>query len=209
MKNRNKSKVYEIYNMIMEWFDAHRNKELVMERFYLDYVLGLSPPYGTVLDVGCGTGEPIAQFFIENSYKVTGVDASEKMIEVCLKRFPQHKWLLLDMRVMRLEEQFNIVIAWHSFFHLPHEDQRATLKLLSSHVKPDGFLVFTSGPEYGEKWSDNGGYDLYHASLSEEEYRTILQSNDMDVLVHKAEDPDCGNATVWIAKKTNRVEKTH
>lgn len=38
MKKSNKNKVYEAYNEIIDWFDAHRNKELLMEKFYLDKV---------------------------------------------------------------------------------------------------------------------------------------------------------------------------
>lgn len=203
MSEGDKTKVYEIYNKIIDWFDMHRSKDLAMEKFYLDYVLGLIPPDSTILDVGCGTGEPIAQFFIDNGHKVTGIDASKKMIERCLQRFPHQHWLLADMRELSLQQQFNVVIAWHSFFHLPQDDQLPTLKLLASYVKPAGFLVFTSGPESGEVWSDNGGYDLYHASLSPEEYTKILQQNNMELLIHKAEDPDCGGSTVWIAKKKN------
>lgn len=62
-------------------------------------------------------------------------------------------------------------------------------------------LIFTTGPEYGEVWSDNGGHELYHASLSTEEYEQILTNNHFKVLVHKINDPECGGATVWVAQK--------
>ncbi|HAT1883616.1 TPA: class I SAM-dependent methyltransferase, partial [Legionella pneumophila] len=100
-----------------------------------------------------------------------------------------------------LNEKFHAVIAWHSFFHLPHDDQRMTLKLLASYVDQNGLLIFTSGPEYDEVWSNNGGHDLYHASLSTEEYEQILIDNNFKVLAHKIRDPDCGDATVWVAQK--------
>lgn len=59
----------------------------------------------------------------------------------------------------------------------------------------------TTGSEAGEVWSDNGGYDLYHASLSLKAYETLLKSNHLSILIHKVNDPDCGDATVWIAQK--------
>lgn len=201
MTERNKNKVYQVYDEIIDWFDSHRNKELTMERFYLNLIQKHIPSEGKILDVGCGTGEPIARFLLEKSYKLTGVDASKKMIELCMKRFPDGKWLLADMRTLDLQEQFDAVIAWHSFFHLPHDDQRATLKLLATFVSQDGLLIFTSGPECGEVWSDNGGYDLYHASLSSEEYEQILTDNGFKVLTHKINDPECGDATIWVAQK--------
>ena len=66
--------------------------------------------------------------------------------------------------------------------------------------------MFTSGHEYGEVWSNNGGYDLYHASLSVEEYKKIIQENGFDIQMNKIQDPNCGGATVWIAKKINITE---
>ncbi len=130
--------------------------------------------------------------------------ASEKIIDLCKQRFPNAKWLLADMRTINLQEKFHAVIAWHSFFHLPHDDQRSTLKLLTSMVEKNGLLIFTSGEEYGEVWSDNGGHDLYHASLSSAEYTEILSSCHFEILVHKVRDPGCGEATVWIAKRNDQ-----
>lgn len=149
MRN-NEDKVYLVYDEIADWFDHHRNKELTMEKFYLNILQTHIPTKGKVLDVGCGTGEPIAQFLIKQGYRVIGIDASKKMIALCQQRFSDATWLLADMRTLILKEKFHAVIAWHSFFHLPHDDQRSTLKLLASMVEKNGLLIFTSGEEYGE-----------------------------------------------------------
>ena len=70
-------------------------------------------------------------------------------------------------------------------------------------MEQNGLLIFTSGPEYGEVWGDNGGYDLYHASLSSEEYTQILLECHFKILVHNVRDPECGEATVWVAQKNH------
>ncbi|HIG0327050.1 TPA: class I SAM-dependent DNA methyltransferase [Legionella pneumophila] len=202
MVEKNKDKVYQVYDEIVDWFDDNRTKDLTMEKFYLDFIQKCLKPKSKILDVGCGTGEPIAQFLINEGYDVTGIDASRKMINLCKQRFPKNKWILADMRTLDLNEKFHAVIAWHSFFHLPHDDQRMTLKLIASYVDQNGLLIFTSGPEYDEVWSNNGGHDLYHASLSTEEYEQILIDNNFKVLAHKIRDPDCGDATVWVAQKS-------
>ena len=64
-----------------------------------------------VLDVGCGTEEPWGKYFINAGYDYTGVDASQKSIDLCKQRFPDEKWLLCDMRLLSFEHKFNIVIA--------------------------------------------------------------------------------------------------
>jgi ubiquinone/menaquinone biosynthesis C-methylase UbiE len=201
MKKGNKHNVFEVYNKIIDWFDSHRNKDLKFESAYLDLISENIESGSSILDVGCGTGEPIAKYFLEQGYNVRGIDASEEMIKRCKERFPSGDWLQADMRELNLTEQYDLVIVWHSLFHLPHDDQRTTLKKLTTYVKNNGLLVFTSGPECSEDWSQNGGYDLYQASLSAEEYKQILTENKMTVLTHKIKDPDCGGATVWVAQR--------
>lgn len=200
MVKMNKTKVYEVYDEIINWFDDARNKRL-MESEYLNLIVNTIPPKGTILDLGCGTGEPIAQFFIEKGFKVAGVDGSQKMIELCKKRFPSERWIVSDMRTINLHQQFDAVLAWHSFFHLDHDSQRNMFKKFVSHIKPGGVLAFTSGEEEGEVWSDNGGQQLYHASLSTKEYHNLLKNFSFKVLVHKVRDPECGEATIWLAQK--------
>ena len=157
-------------------------------------------PDSSIFDVGCGTGEPIASYFLAQGYSLTGLDASVEMMQRFRERFPGAGSLLGDMRERQTDQQFDLVIAWHSLFHLPKEDQPDTLSLLCSYVKPNGLLIFTSGPAEGEVWSDNGGENLFHASLSPAAYKSILAEHGFDILFHQAEDPDCGGATVWVAK---------
>lgn len=192
--------VYEQYEKIAEWFDQHRYKGL-MEKAYLDLILQFIPKQASILDLGCGTGEPIAQYFIEKDCLITGIDGSAKMIDFCKKRFPNECWIISDMRNFVLKDQFDAVLAWHSFFHLSQQDQRDMFAIFAGHLKSGGILPFTSGVEQGEVWGNNGGENLYHASLSIEEYQALLKQNDFEIILHKIEDPECGEATVWIAKK--------
>jgi 2-polyprenyl-3-methyl-5-hydroxy-6-metoxy-1,4-benzoquinol methylase len=200
MTKRNKDKVYEAYEEIVNWFDDARTKTL-MESEYLNLIVNSVPAGGSILDLGCGTGEPIAKFFIAKGFKVTGVDGSQKMIELCKKRFPSERWIISDMRDINLNQRFDVVLAWHSFFHLDPDGQRKMFRLFDAHIKRGGILAFTSGVKEDEGWSDNGGQQLYHASLSTNEYEKLLNKNSFKVLLHKVHDPECGEATVWVAQK--------
>lgn len=200
MPKRNQAKVYEVYDEIIQWFDDARTKTL-MELEYLNLIANSIPAGGAILDLGCGTGEPIAKFFIEKGFKITGVDGSKKMIALCKQRFPSEQWIVSDMRDINLPQKFDAILAWHSFFHLDHDSQRKMFKIFESHLKSNGILAFTSGEEEGEVWSDNGGQELYHASLSTKEYENLLKTASFKVLLHKIRDPECGEATVWVAQK--------
>jgi len=195
----NKDAVYKTYEKIADWMDEHRSRTL-FEKPYLDRTIAYLEPNATILDLGCGTGEPIGQYFVDAGFQVTGVDGSNKMLEIAKSRCPKIRFILNDMRTINLNEKFDGIVAWHSFFHLSQDDQRAMFKTFASHLKTGGVLLFTSGPEAGEVWSDNGGENLYHASLSPEEYKALLKQHGFALIEHKTSDPECGNATVWLAK---------
>jgi trans-aconitate methyltransferase len=160
----------------------------------------LLPGRGSILDVGCGSGEPIASHLIESGFKVTGVDSSPALIAMCRERLPSHEWIVGDMRTLILGRRFDGVIAWHSLFHLRPDDQRTTLARLAGHVGSSGALMFTSGPEAGEMLGEWQGEPLYHASLAPEEYERLLESNGLQLVQRRFNDPDCGGASVWLAQ---------
>jgi cyclopropane fatty-acyl-phospholipid synthase-like methyltransferase len=190
--------VYKTYEKIAHWMDEHRSRTL-FEKPYLDKVITYLKSDAKVLDLGCGTGEPIGQYFVDSGFQVIGVDASTEMLKIAKSRCPNIKFILADMRCLKLDDQFDCIVAWHSFFHLSQDEQRAMFKTFALHLQIGGILLFTSGPESGEVWSDNGGENLYHASLSPNEYKMILEDNSFTIIEYKISDPECGDATVWLA----------
>ncbi|MGB9991810.1 class I SAM-dependent DNA methyltransferase [Massilia sp. SM-13] len=189
-----------VYDGIADWFDRTRTRELI-EKPYLDLLVQMLKRGASVLDVGCGTGEPILRFLVERQFRVTGVDASAAMISIAAGRFPEARLMVGDMRELALDETYDAAILWHSLFHLQHEDQRAMFAALARLLNPGGVLMFTSGSEYGETWSDNGGAMLYHAALDLREYRSLLEANRFEVVKLAVDDAACGGATVWIARR--------
>lgn len=196
----NKDKVYEDYEKIADWFDSVRMRDLALEKPYLDMVARLTKPNGKILDLGCGMGEPVAKYFIDKGFQVIGVDGSSKMIEKARRYIPQAEFYVQDMRHLNLREKFDAMVLWHSLFHLSQDDQRAMFPWFERHVNPGSILVFTSNHEAGEEWSNNGGENLYHASLSPAEYQKLLELHHFELVTHKIKDPDCGDSTVWVAK---------
>jgi hypothetical protein len=47
------------------------------------------------------------------------------------------------------------------------------------------------------------GEPLYHASLSNGEYRALLLENAFKLVDHLESDPSCGGAIVWLATRAN------
>ena len=182
---------------------AHYDKDrlrILFEKIWLDRFLVLLPAGGAILDIGCGMAEPIARYFIDAGFSLTGVDAAPAMIGLCQSRFPDHDWRVADMRMLALGRGFDGLIAWDSFFHLTHDAQRAMFPIFRAHAAPNAALMFTSGPSHGEATGSYHGEPLYHASLDAAEYAGLLDRNGFDIVAHVANDPDCDRHTVWLAR---------
>ncbi|HEX2554515.1 MAG TPA: class I SAM-dependent methyltransferase [Microvirga sp.] len=189
-----------LYERHARAFDRDRTKTL-FERAWLDRFLTLVPQGGSMLDIGCGSGEPIARYVVGSGRRVTGVDSAPTLLALARERFPDEEWILADMRALDLDRRFDGVIAFDSFFHLAHDDQRRMFPRFARHAAPGAPLLFTSGPAHGEAIGAYGGEPLYHASLAPEEYRALLAENGFAVAGHRVEDPDCGGRTLWLAQR--------
>ncbi len=172
------------------------------EASWLERFLALVPDGANILDVGCGSGKPIANYLLKQEYNVTGVDSSAAMIALCQQRFPEQHWHVADMRRLSLQQQFEGLIAWDSFFHLTRDDQRKMFPVFGAHASDNAALMFTSGPDNGEAIGEFQGEPLYHASLAADEYRALLADNGFRVVNMIAEDPECTGHTVWLAQKS-------
>jgi SAM-dependent methyltransferase len=192
-------KIVELYQRHAHAWASERGNNL-FETAWIDRFLALIPRDVAILDIGCGSAEPIARYFIEKGYDVTGVDSSPALIDICKARFPGQEWIVADMRTLSLGQSFGGILAWDSFFHLCPEDQRLMFPIFRKHAAPKAALMFTSGPSHGEAIGTFRGEPLYHASLDKTEYRSLLDSSGFDVVAHVVEDPACGYHTIWLAQ---------
>ncbi len=188
------------YERVAAGFARRRDKTLY-ERRWLDRMLARTPPPRRVLDLGCGTGNPIARYLGDRRARVTGVDGAAAMLALFRVTIPGAEAVEADMRGLDLGRRFDAVLAWNSFFHLSPEDQRAMFPVFAAHAVPGGSLMFTAGPRAGEPVGEVEGEPVYHASLAPEEYRALLDGAGFDVLDYMPEDPDCAGHTIWLARR--------
>jgi SAM-dependent methyltransferase len=193
-------RIIGLYDRHAEAWDKDRSRRL-FERPWLQRFAELLPPRGSILDIGCGSGEPIAGFFIRAGYRVHGVDSSPAMIAFCKERFPNETWDIADMRILSLGQTFDGLLAWDSFFHLCREDQRRMFSIFREHAASNAALMFTSGPSDGVAMGTYGGEPLYHASLSPDAYRALLDEHGFDVVANVVEDAAAGGHTIWLAQR--------
>lgn len=189
-----------VYDRQAGRYDCARSRAL-FEEGWLGIFAETLPQGGFVLDLGCGTGEPIAAWLIARGFRVTGADNAPAMLALARGRWPHGDWRQADMRSLDLGQTFDGIVAWDSFFHLTPAEQRTALPRLAAHLRPGASLLVTVGPEAGETAGHVGGEPVYHASLSLAEYATRLEAEGLRVTAFRAEDPACERHTVLMAQK--------
>lgn len=193
-------RIVDLYRRHARVWAAARGTAL-MERAWLDRFAQMLPPGVSVLDIGCGPGQPIASYLAGRGYEVTGIDGSPEMVTMFRANLPGASAEVADMRTLNLGRRYGGLIAWDSFFHLAPDHQRRMFPVFGAHAAPGAPLMFTSGPAFGEAIGTLEGEPLYHASLDPAEYRLLLDRNGFDLITHVREDPDCGGHTVWLARR--------
>ena len=184
-----------------DWAGDRARQTVFIEKAWLDRFIALVQPGGTVLDLGCGPGRPMAAYLVANGLDVCGVDSSTAMIAMARENLPSREFIVADMRTLSLGRRFTGILAWDSFFHLAPDAQRRMFPIFRDHAAPGAPLMLTSGPQHGESIGQLRGEPLYHASLAPEEYRYLLDNHGFDVAAETMEDPGCGGHSVWLARR--------
>jgi 2-polyprenyl-3-methyl-5-hydroxy-6-metoxy-1,4-benzoquinol methylase len=127
--------VRAVYDRNAVAFDARRRGSR-METGWISRFAGLLPDGAEVLDLGCGSGEPVARLLLDAGFRVTGADFSRAMLGIARQTFPCAEWIEADMRDLALGRTFDGIVAWHSIFHLTVEEQRAALPRIAAHLRP-------------------------------------------------------------------------
>ncbi len=111
-----------------------------------------------VLELGCGTGRVLVPL-ARRGFQVTGVDASQAMLERARQRAATEQvadsvtLVHQDMRGLDLDQRFNLAFAAaNTFMDLPTADEQlAVLTYIRRHLNPGGLLLL----------------DLFHPDLGE------------------------------------------
>jgi SAM-dependent methyltransferase len=126
----------EYYNKnSRKYFDSTVN--IYMESLYSPF-LELIPPYGRILDAGCGSGRD-SLYFMKKGYDVVAIDASEELVRLASALLGM---AVLNMSFQELEfiEEFDGIWACGSLLHVPKNEIKDVLNRLSRSLRKDGII---------------------------------------------------------------------
>ena len=180
-----------------DWIADRGRTPTVADRVWLDRFTGGLSPQDAVLDVGCGSGRPMAAALLEQGFRVTGIDGSARLVAHAARELPDGEFRQADMRTLDLGRVYSGILAWHSLFHLSPADQRQALPRLLEHAADRCVVMFSSGPSEGHVVGAWRGEPLYHGSLAPEDYEAELTRHGFRVETGQW----ARDGSVWLARR--------
>ena len=98
-----------------------------------------------VLELGCGTGTPVASA-LSHDFAVVGVDLSWRMLRLARRNAPRARLVRADIASVAFQPRsFHGVAAFYSLIHVPRVHHAAVLARVSRWLHPGGVLVASLG----------------------------------------------------------------
>ncbi len=104
---------------------------------------------GWILDCGCAAGRD-SYILKNNGLKVTGIDLSEKLLNIARKKHPNIEFIKADIRKVPFKNNsFDGIWASAVIHHLNYKDMIKAIKEFKRVLKPGGILFLST--KYGTK----------------------------------------------------------
>lgn len=128
-----------------------------------------------ILDLGCGAGEACMEYIRMGAKEVTGIDISEKMLEVAREKNsdPAITYICMPMEdIGKLEGGFDLVISSLALHYI--EDFKGVVNNVNRLLKEGGRFIFSQehpvvtchSDTYGKRWTtDENGLKI-HVNLA-------------------------------------------
>lgn len=174
-------------------FAARRYVELILE--------GLAQG-ARVLDLGCGTGEPVARYAAGRGFRVVCVDESAKMLEIARRVVPGAEFVRADMRELSLEGTFAAAVAWDSLFHVEREYHREIFRKLWALLEEGGRLLLSSGGTGDEGFtSEMYGREFFYSGYDPAQTVRLLTEEGFAVELCEVDDPSSRGHVAIVSRK--------
>lgn len=162
------------------------------------------PEDASILDLGCGTGEPFDRYLADQGYDVKGVDLVEKHVHAAREYVPEADFIQGDFFDVDPEnERYDAVVSFYAVFHIPREKHLELLQHIHNLTSENGAVLLTMGgsemDEHTEEdWS---GSEMVWSSYSPEKNIELVEEAGFEVVESYRETDYEGH--LWVLAERN------
>ena len=160
----------------LETFDADPS---TTRMWFLAEVLRRVPEGADVLELGCGSGIPVAKALVEGGRRYTGVDISSAQLALAREHVPAGTFAKSDFTSMEQPDgSLDAVVSFYAFNHVPPAEQAPTIERAFAWLRPGGRFCATltgGGDAFEDVEEDWLGVPMYFAGIPFEDDERILR----------------------------------
>ena len=150
---------------------------------WLKILLTRLEPGSSVLDLGCGSGDP-ADVEISKAHKITGVDVSQVQINLARQNVPAGHFIHGDAGSVDFPPaSFDAVVSFYTIEHIPRKEHEALLRHIHQWLRARGFLLFSmEADEYEDilgEWLD---VPMFISSYKPETMKQLVTQAGFDLI---------------------------
>ncbi|WP_326958552.1 class I SAM-dependent methyltransferase [Amycolatopsis sp. NBC_01286] len=136
----------EVFDALGKDYEA-AFRTAIAQRDAITALIESLPPRAKVLDLGSGTGRPVAELLAAAGHDVTGYDIAPKMVEIARAQVPAARFELGDLRELTFEDgTWDAVTTFFSLLQLTRAEQETVIGRLAAWVKPGGLVLLATVP---------------------------------------------------------------
>jgi cyclopropane fatty-acyl-phospholipid synthase-like methyltransferase len=110
---------------------------------WLKKLLNRLEPGASVLDLGCGSGDP-ADVEIAKEHQITGVDISQTQLDLARRAVPTGIFLHDDAGSVTFPAAaFDAVVSFYTLEHIPREEHQTILRRIHQWLRPGGYMLIS------------------------------------------------------------------
>ncbi len=173
--------VSEGYNTCAAAYERARRETVHPEIKWLKSQL---PNRAHVLDIGCGSGLPVARELAKR-FIVTGVDISAEQIRRARENARHAEFIHSDIMALDFPAaSFDAVVALYAIFHIPRGEHERLFRSICRWLKPGGLLLATLTREAEEAYTEDNffGAEMYWSNYGMAEYRAMLAEAGFEII---------------------------
>ncbi|PKY05005.1 S-adenosyl-L-methionine-dependent methyltransferase [Aspergillus campestris IBT 28561] len=191
----------QLYDSIVDSYDSGFAHNPGLLRL-IEKINSRLPTSANILDIGCGTGNPVSSTLASSGHKVVGVDFSPEMVTMSQKNVPKGKFLVADMRhyehptTARPDAIFNVFAS----FRLRREETESLVNKWAGWLNPNGLLCIATmaADDCPQDRIENGydpdglcaravrqrfmGNEFRHTMFTRRGWTDLLQRNNLEVV---------------------------
>jgi len=173
--------VEKSYDKMGERYHKFRDNEKFNRE--LEQFSELLPQAGRVLDAGCGVGIPTSKSLVKKGFRVTGVDISEKMIELARENVPEASFCHKNILELYFPDGFfDGIICVYTLWHIPRINHPTIIQNFHRMLKDNGILVLNTGVYESEGMSEFFGEPMLWSTNNPNKTLAVVKDFRFDII---------------------------